>query len=89
MGMKLIDYFVKNLFKPKVDFIFLSNTFDPHEHLIISEDSKIYATFLVDFIDENFISLPWTILCNFSYISSCPNKRRTKGLLAQPFNSHD
>lgn len=78
-----VNYFVKNSSKPEVDFIFPSNAFDLHEHLTM-EDSKIYTTFS---LDESCISFSWK--CLLAYFVHFLNRRRTKGALAQPFDSHD
>lgn len=84
-----VDYFVKTSFIPEIDFIFPPNAFDPHEHSTIKEYFKVYATFVVIFLDVSFISLPWIIVCYLAHIISCTNRRRRKGPLAQPFDSYD
>lgn len=83
-----VNYFVTNLFKPKVDFIFPPNAFDSPEHATIKEFFKVYG-FVVDYLDENIVYFLWKVVCIFAHFVSYPNRRRTKGALAQPFDSHD
>lgn len=84
-----VDYFVMNSFTPEIDFIFPLNAFDPPKLSIITEYFTINATFVVDFLDNCFLCLLMIIVCDFSHIVHCVNRRRTKGPLVQPFDSHD
>lgn len=47
-----IDYFVTILFEFVVDFVFLPNSFDYHEHLTISVHFMTHYTFVMNFLDE-------------------------------------
>ncbi|KAG7543743.1 hypothetical protein ISN45_Aa07g036240 [Arabidopsis thaliana x Arabidopsis arenosa] len=84
-----VDYFVQTSCNQEIEFIFPPNAFDLHEHSTIKEYFKVYATFVVIILDVNFISLPWIIVCYLAHLISCTNRRRTKGPLAQPFDSYD
>uniref|UniRef100_A0A1J3EAI5 Uncharacterized protein n=1 Tax=Noccaea caerulescens TaxID=107243 RepID=A0A1J3EAI5_NOCCA len=84
-----VDYFVMNSFKPEVDFIFPSNAFDPHEHLSIKENFKLYAIIVVELFDVKLASLAWIVGCCLAHVVFCNNRRRTKDALAQPFDSYD
>ncbi|KAG7552283.1 hypothetical protein ISN45_Aa06g028830 [Arabidopsis thaliana x Arabidopsis arenosa] len=84
-----VDYFVQTSCNQEIDFIFPPNAFDPYEHSTIKEYFKVYATFVVIILDVNFISLSWIIVCYLANLISCTNRRRTKGPLAQPFDSYD
>lgn len=84
-----VDYFFIDSFEHEVDFIFPLNAFDPLVHSTIKEAFRLYDTLLVDVLDYNFSSLPWKIVSLFALFVPCFIRRRTKGRLAQPFDSHD
>ncbi|KAF8087006.1 hypothetical protein N665_0603s0009 [Sinapis alba] len=85
----IVDYFVKTLFEPVVDFVFPPNAFNSHDHLNLKEHFIIYATSLVKLFDEKCVYFLWTVVCSFAHFVSCSCRRRTKGALAQPFDSYD
>ncbi|KAG7552293.1 Integrase catalytic core [Arabidopsis thaliana x Arabidopsis arenosa] len=84
-----VDYFVKTSFKPEIDFIFPLDAFDSHSHPTIKEYFKVYAPIVVIVFDVYFISLPCPTLCYLADVFSYTDRRRTKGSLAQPFDSYD
>ncbi|KAG7536947.1 hypothetical protein ISN44_As13g008740 [Arabidopsis suecica] len=84
-----VDYFVKTSFKPEMDFIFPLDAFDSHSHPTIKEYFKVYAPIIVIVFDVYFISLPCPTLCYLADVFSYTDRRRTKGSLAQPFDSYD
>ncbi|KAL0730305.1 hypothetical protein Bca4012_026398 [Brassica carinata] len=84
-----VDYFVKTSFEPVVDFVFPPNAFDSHDHLNIKEHLMIHDTSLVKLFDEKSVYFLWTVVCSFAYLVPCSHRRRTKGALAQPFDTHD
>ncbi|KAL0723145.1 hypothetical protein Bca4012_037744 [Brassica carinata] len=47
-----VDYFVKTLFAPVIDFVFPPNAFDSHDHLNFKEHLMIDDTSLVKLFDE-------------------------------------
>ncbi|WZZ85522.1 hypothetical protein YC2023_114101 [Brassica napus] len=70
-----VDYFVKTSFEPVVDFAFPPNAFDSHDHLNLKEHFITHAISLVKLFEEN--------------LSIFYGQRRTKGALAQPFDTYD
>ncbi|KAG2323326.1 hypothetical protein Bca52824_016539 [Brassica carinata] len=84
-----VDYFVKTSFEPVVDFVFPPNAFDSHDHLNLKEHLMIHDTSLVKLFDEKSVYFLWTVVCSFAYLVPCSRRRRTKGALAQPFDTYD
>ncbi|KAF8051859.1 hypothetical protein N665_1659s0006 [Sinapis alba] len=84
-----VDYFVKTSFEPVVDFVFPPNAFNSHDHFNPKEHFIIYAISFVKLFDEKYVYYLWTVVCSFAHFVSCVCRRRTKGALAQPFDSYD
>ncbi|WZZ85511.1 hypothetical protein YC2023_114090 [Brassica napus] len=75
--------------RPVVDFVFPSIAFDSHGHLNFNEHFIIHVTSLVKLFDEKSVYFLWTVVCFFAHLVSCSSRRRTKGALAQPFDTYD
>ncbi|KAJ4906675.1 Uncharacterized protein Rs2_10333 [Raphanus sativus] len=84
-----VDYFVKTSFEPVVDFIFPPNAFDSHAYLNIKEHLIFHDSSIVKLFDEKSVYFLWTVVCSFAHLVSCSCRRRTKGALAQPFDTYD
>ncbi|KAF8104415.1 hypothetical protein N665_0172s0046 [Sinapis alba] len=84
-----VDYFVKTSFESVVDFVFPPNAFDSHDHLNIKEHVLIHVISFMKLLDEKYVYYLWTVVCSFAHFVSCVCRRRTKGALAQPFDSYD
>ncbi|KAF8048072.1 hypothetical protein N665_2694s0004 [Sinapis alba] len=84
-----VDYFVKTSFEPVVDFVFPPNAFNSHDHFNLKEHFIIHAISFVELFDEKSVYYLWTAVCSFAHFVSCVCRRRTKGALAQPFDSYD
>ncbi|KAL0854045.1 hypothetical protein Bca101_059197 [Brassica carinata] len=84
-----VDYFVKTSFAPVVDFLFPPNAFDSHDHLNLKDNLIIHDASLVKLFDEKSVYFLWTVVCSFAYLIPCSHRRRTKGALAQPFDTYD
>ncbi|KAL0722955.1 hypothetical protein Bca4012_037554 [Brassica carinata] len=84
-----VDYFVKTSFEPVVDFVFPPNAFDSHDHFNLKEHLMIHDASLVKLFDEKSVYFLWTVVCSFAYLVPCSHRRRTKGALAQPFDTYD
>ncbi|KAL0734341.1 hypothetical protein Bca4012_010551 [Brassica carinata] len=84
-----VDYFVKTSFEPVFEFVFLPNSFDSHDRLNLKENFMIHVISLVKLFDEKSVYFLWTAVWSFAYLVSCSCRRRTKGALAQPFDTYD
>lgn len=84
-----VDYFVKTLFEPVVDCVFPPYAFDSHDHLNLKEHFIIHVTSLVKLFEEKSVYFLWIVVCSFAYLVPCSCRRRTKGALAQPFDTYD
>jgi len=84
-----VDYFVKTSFEPVVEFVSPPNAFDSYDHLNLKEHFIIHVTSLVKLFEEKSVYFLWTVVCSFAYLVPCSCRRRTKGALAQPFDTYD
>ncbi|KAF8052059.1 hypothetical protein N665_1615s0003 [Sinapis alba] len=84
-----VDYFVKTSFEPVVDFVFPPNAFNSHDHFNLKEHFIIHAISFVKLFNEKSVYYLWIVVCSFAHFVSCVCRRRTKGALAQPFDSYD
>ncbi|WZZ58791.1 hypothetical protein YC2023_058898 [Brassica napus] len=74
-----VDYFVKTLFEPVVDFGFPPNAFDSHDHLNLKKHFKTHIISLVKLFEEKSVYFLWTVVCFFAHLVSCSCRRKTKG----------
>ncbi|RID50806.1 hypothetical protein BRARA_H01509 [Brassica rapa] len=84
-----VNYFAKTSFESVVDCVFPPYAFDSHDHLNLKEHFIIHVTSLVKFFEEKSVYFLWTVVCSFAYLVPCSCRRRTKGALAQPFDTYD
>ena len=84
-----VDYFVKTSFEHVVDFVFPPNAFDSHDHLNLKKHFITHIISLVKLFEEKSVYFLWTVVCSFAYLVPCSCRRRTKGALAQPFDTYD
>ncbi|KAF2574892.1 hypothetical protein F2Q70_00003030 [Brassica cretica] len=84
-----VDYFVKTSFEHVVEFVFPPYAFDSRDHLNLKEHFIIHVTYLVKLFEEKSVYFLWTVVCSFAHFDSCSCRRRTKGALAQPFDTYD
>lgn len=84
-----VDYFVKTSFEPVVDFVFPPIAFDSHDHLNLKKLFITHIISLVKLFEEKSVYFLWTVVCFFAHLVSCSCRRKTKGALAQPFDTYD
>ena len=84
-----VDYFVKTSFEPVVDFVFPPIAFDSHDHLNLKKHFITHIISLVKLFEEKSVYFLWTVVCFFAHLVSCSCRRKTKGALAQPFDTYD
>ncbi|KAF8107197.1 hypothetical protein N665_0125s0025 [Sinapis alba] len=82
-----IDYFVKISFEQVVDFVFLPNAFNSHDHFNLKEHFIIHAISFLKLFDEKYVYYLWTVVCSFAHFVSCVCRRRTKASTQTPVSS--